>query len=101
MAAERPQLCESLPALSVQHATGGLCARSGAEVCGCLGGGAAGGAGVMVSDEPAAETDGGWQGVVCCEAGIEGAGAPDEAARAAPAAAFLLTGGDARGLQES
>ena len=81
--------------------TAGLDAPSRHEVWRRIGRLAAQGAGVIVSSHDLAEAERCSHAALLSEGRIVAAGAPDEIARDAPAAAFLLTGADARGLQES
>jgi ABC-2 type transport system ATP-binding protein len=81
--------------------TAGLDAASRHEVWRRIGRLAAQGAGVIVSSHDLAEAERCSHAALLSEGRIVAAGAPDEIARDAPAAAFLLTGADALGLQES
>jgi len=81
--------------------TAGLDVASRHEVWQRIGRLAAQGSGVIVSSHDLAEAERCSHAALLSEGRIVAAGAPDEIAREAPAAAFLLSGADARGLQES
>lgn len=81
--------------------TAGLDAASRHEVWWRIERMAARGAGVIVSSHDLAEAERCSRVALLSEGQVVAAGTPDEIARDAPAAAFLLSGADARRLQES
>jgi ABC-2 type transport system ATP-binding protein len=81
--------------------TAGLDAASRYEVWRCIDRKAAQGAGVIVSSHDLAEAERCSRAALLSEGRVVAAGTPDEIARDAPAAAFLLSGADVRRLQES
>jgi ABC-2 type transport system ATP-binding protein len=81
--------------------TAGLDAASRHEVWRRIERMAARGAGVIVSSHDLAEAERCSRVALLSEGRVVAAGTPDEIARDAPAAAFLLSGADARELQES
>ena len=80
--------------------TAGLDATSRHEVWRRIERMAARGAGVIVSSHDLAEAERCSRAALLSEGQVVAAGTPDEIARDAPAAAFLLSGADARRLQE-
>jgi ABC-2 type transport system ATP-binding protein len=81
--------------------TAGLDAASRQEVWRRIGHLAAQGAGVIVSSHDLGEAERCSRAALLSEGRIVAAGTPEEIAADAPAAAFLLSGANARGLQES
>jgi ABC-2 type transport system ATP-binding protein len=81
--------------------TAGLDAASRHEVWRRIDRMAAQGAGVIVSSHDLAEAERCSRAALLSEGRVVAAGTPDEIARDAPAAAFLLSGADVRRLQES
>jgi len=81
--------------------TAGLDAASRHEVWRRIGRLAAQGTGVIVSSHDLAEAERCSRAALLSEGRVLAAGTPDEISRDAPAAAFLLSGTYARGLQES
>ncbi len=81
--------------------TAGLDAASRHEVWRRIDRMVAQGAGVIVSSHDLAEAERCSRAALLSEGRVVAAGTPDEIARDAPAAAFLLSGADARALQES
>ncbi len=81
--------------------TAGLDAASRHEVWRRIDRMAAQGAGVIVSSHDLAEAERCSHAALLSEGRVVAAGTPDEIARDAPAAAFLLSGADAQRLQES
>jgi ABC-2 type transport system ATP-binding protein len=81
--------------------TAGLDAASRHEVWRRIEHMAARGAGVIVSSHDLAEAERCSRAALLSEGRVVATGTPDEIARDAPAAAFLLSGADARRLQES
>jgi ABC-2 type transport system ATP-binding protein len=81
--------------------TAGLDAASRHEVWRRIDRMAAQGAGVIVSSHDLAEAERCSRAALLSEGRVVAAGTPDEIARTAPAAVFLLSGADARALQES
>jgi ABC-2 type transport system ATP-binding protein len=81
--------------------TVGLDAASRHEVWRRIGRLAAQGAGVIVSSHDLAEAERCSRAALLSEGRVVAAGTPDEIAQGAPSAAFLLSGANPRGLQES
>ena len=81
--------------------TAGLGAASRHAVWRRISHSAAQGAGVIVSSHDLADAERCSRAALLSEGRVVAAGTPDEIAGDAPAAAFLLSGADARGLQES
>ena len=94
-------LIHSPKLIFLDEPTAGLDAASRHEVWRRIDRMAAQGAGVIVSSHDLAEAERCSRAALLSEGRVVAAGTPDEIARDAPAAAFLLSGADVRRLQES
>jgi ABC-2 type transport system ATP-binding protein len=94
-------LIHSPKLIFLDEPTAGLDAASKHEVWRLIDRIAAQGAGVIVSSHDLAEAERCSRAALLSEGRVVAAGTPDEIARDAPAAAFLLSGADVRRLQES
>ena len=94
-------LIHSPKLIFLDEPTAGLDAASRHEVWRRIERMAAQGAGVIVSSHDLAEAERCSRAALLSEGRVVAAGTPDEIARDAPAAAFLLSGADVRRLQES
>ena len=94
-------LIHSPKLIFLDEPTAGLDAASRHEVWRRIDRMAAQGAGVIVSSHDLADAERCSRAALLSEGRVVAAGTPDEIARGAPAVAFLLSGADARALQES